>query len=289
MKYRHNIFPIIIAILICIFGFTADAAEIQPILHITPEGVYQGEPVMVMISDAPSFPVKSEPSLFFFSYKNVPTALYGTDLNQKTGTTTITVIFKDGSQASSSFYIKYRAQPQESLAIPAQLGGNSAANQVRVLSILSKENADLAAVYSRKDKKLWSSIFSYPIAAPIVVTDPYGYGRDSGAYTIVHKGVDFHAPPGTPVYAINRGVVRMSKNYAVYGNTVIMDHGLGLLSIYMHLSKRLVAPGQLVQKGDMVGFSGETGYSEGPHLHLSVRINNISVDPVAFFALFGVK
>jgi murein DD-endopeptidase MepM/ murein hydrolase activator NlpD len=173
------------------------------------------------------------------------------------------------------------------------LGGNSVANQAVVLSILTKENAAIAAVYSRMDKALWTSGFAFPVASttgsPLTVTDPYGYNRDSGANTITHKGVDFHAPPGTPVYAVNRGVVRVAKSYTVYGNTVIVDHGLGLLSMYMHLSKMSVYPGQLVTKGQRLGLSGETGYAEGPHLHLTVRIGGVSVDPMGFFALFGAK
>jgi len=91
-----------------------------------------------------------------------------------------------------------RVRPTESLPVPAQLGGNSVANQARVISMLAKENAAIAAVYSRTDKALWTSGFAFPVASttdsPLTVTDPYGYNRDSGANTITHKGVDFHAP-----------------------------------------------------------------------------------------------
>jgi murein DD-endopeptidase MepM/ murein hydrolase activator NlpD len=248
---------------------------------------------MITISGTSTMPVKSAPPLSFFIYRDVPTALYGTDINQKTGTTTITATFGDGSRASGSFVIMPRIRPTESLPVPETLGGNSVANQALVLTMLAKENAAIAAVYSRTDKALWTSSFAFPVASttdsPLTVTDPYGYNRDSGANTITHKGVDFHAPPGTPVYAVNRGVVRVAKSYTVYGNTVIIDHGLGLLSMYMHLSKMSVAPGQLVTKGQRLGLSGETGYAEGPHLHLTIRIGGVSVDPMGFFALFGVK
>lgn len=278
-----------ILLMIVLFIPHITKAQTVPTIHFSPQNISEGDPVMVSISGTTSLPVTGTPTLFFFLYKNVPTALYGVDLNQKTGTTTVTVTFKNGLQISNPFFVAPRTQPQESLAIPAQLGGNSVANQAQVVSQLSKDNAALALVYSRKDKALWTNIFSYPVATPVTVTDPYGYNRDSGAETIVHKGVDFHAPPGTQVFAINRGVVRVAKNYTIYGNTVIIDHGLGLLSMYMHLSKINVAVGQLVQKGELVGLSGETGYSEGPHLHLTVRINGISIDPIAFFGLFGVK
>jgi len=264
---------------------TACAATL-PSLSISPSYVEQGDPVMITISGTSSLPVESSPKIFFFIYQNKPTALYGTDIDQKTGTTTVSVTFKNGLQASGSFFIAPRIKPEEALPIPQSLGGNSVANQAQVLTELAKDNASLAAVYSRTDKKLWTSAFAYPIAGPVIVTDPYGYNRDSGAETITHKGVDFRAPPGTPVYAVNRGVVRVARTYTIYGGTVIVDHGLDLLSMYMHLSKIYVNPGQLVQKGQLVGLSGETGYSEGPHLHLTVRIGGISIDPMQFFSLF---
>ncbi len=289
MKYFYASFSITIAILFFIPAFSINATEALPVLHITPENISEGDPIMITISGTSALPVKSAPSLYFFRYKNIPTALYGVDLRQKTGTTTVVVTFKNGLQASSSFFVAPRVQPEEFLPVPESLGGNSAANQTKVVSELEKDNASIALAYSRKDKALWTNIFSYPILAPVIVTDPYGFSRNSGEYVIAHKGVDFHAPPGTKVYAINRGVIRVAKNYITYGNTIIVDHGLGLLSIYMHLSKISVNVGELVQKGQLVGLSGETGYSEGPHLHLSVRINGTSIDPMAFFSLFGVK
>jgi hypothetical protein len=286
--------------------------SIPPALHVSPTQILQGDPAMITLSGTSELPIKGVVTsasgatassasatatskittlpLYFFLYQNHPTALYGSDLDQKTGTTTVIVTLKNGSQLSTSFVILPRTQPQEYLPVPAQLGGNSTVNQGLVVSTLEKENTELAAVHSRTDKALWNGSipFVLPVASPAVITDPYGYDRESGAATIAHKGVDFRAPPGTPVYAIARGVVRIAKTFSVYGNAVIVDHGFNLLSMYMHLSKIDVIPGQLVQKGQLVGLSGETGYAEGPHLHLTVRINNISVDPIAFFALFKV-
>lgn len=270
-------------------------------VSVAPSEGFQGDPVMITItgknlSDIRSGAVAGS-KIYFFTYKDVSTALYGVDINQKIGPTTVMVTFTDGSQATASFVVVARVRPHEFLAIPAQLGGNSVTNQTRVVSILKTENANLSAIYSRTDKPLWTTIgmspFVFPVAsstkASIVVTNSYGYNRDSGTATITHKGVDFQAPPGTPVYAVNRGVVRVAKTYVVYGNSVIVDHGLGLLSMYMHLSKTVVFSGQLVKKGQLVGYSGETGYSEGPHLHLTIRINGVSIDPIKFFTLFGVK
>lgn len=281
------------------------------IIQVSPAQIYQGDPILITISnDIGSTSTinigniksayVSNSKIKFFNYNNTLTALYGIDINHKIGTTTVTVNFTDGRIATTSFYISKLKKPEEFLAIPAQLGGNSVSNQIQVVSILNKENANLATYIGKATKALWlnsisstssiGSTFEFPVASttasPLVITDSYGYSRNSGAQTVTHKGVDFHAPIGTPVYAINDGIVLTSKKYTVYGNTIIIDHGLGLVSMYMHLSKSIVKAGQTIKKGQLIGLSGETGYSEGPHLHLTIRIGGISIDPIKFFQLF---
>ena len=132
---------------------------------------------------------------------------------------------------------------------------------------------------------LWTKKFIPPLATTFIV-DPYGYSRKTGDYTIAHKGTDFRAEEGTAVYAMNRGVVRLAKKSPIYGNMVVIDHGLGLMTFYLHLSKITVMQGELIEQSKILGYSGQTGYALGPHLHLSIRINNQSIDPVKFMALF---
>lgn len=283
-----------------IFSLMPLSSRAAVTVGVFPQEALQGDPVMITVNGTTTGGIKSGAvngaKIYFFSYAGKPAALYGVDINQKIGTSTVTVKFSDGSEAVASFMIAKRARPQEFLAIPVKLGGNSVSNQARVVSILSKENRSLAAIYSRHDKSLWSasaSAFVFPVASstesPLYVTTPYGYSRDSGAAIITHKGVDFRASLGTPVYAVNRGVVRTAKTFVVYGKSVVIDHGLGLLSMYMHLSKMTVVPGQLVLQGQLIGYSGDSGYSEGAHLHLSVRIGGLSIDPIKFFELFGMR
>jgi murein DD-endopeptidase MepM/ murein hydrolase activator NlpD len=119
------------------------------------------------------------------------------------------------------------------------------------------------------------------------VTDTYGNSRVTGGSNISHKGTDFRAAVGTPIYAMNSGVVRLTRNMRNYGNTIVIDHGLGLHTIYMHLSEISVDLNQRVEKGELIGKSGDTGYVLGPHLHLTIRINGISIDPEKFMAIFG--
>jgi len=152
------------------------------------------------------------------------------------------------------------------------------------VSSLARENATLTALRTFP-RALWTEKFRFPIENP-TVTDPYGYLRQTGSYLIPHKGTDFKATEGTPVVAINRGITRLARAFLVYGKTIVVDHGLGLFTFYMHLSKIKVNEGELVKPGQLIGFSGKTGYAENPHLHISVRVQNLSIDPMKFMELF---
>lgn len=104
-----------------------------------------------------------------------------------------------------------------------------------------------------------------------------------------HQGVDLAAPSGTPVYATADGLIGMAQWYSSYGNYVQIEHGGELQTRYAHLSSYTVSPGDMVQKGDLIGYVGSTGRSTGPHLHYEVRVAGSAVDPrpymVANFAI----
>jgi murein DD-endopeptidase MepM/ murein hydrolase activator NlpD len=101
-----------------------------------------------------------------------------------------------------------------------------------------------------------------------------------------HGGVDIAAPMGAPIRAANAGKVVLASDLYLSGRTVIIDHGLGVFSIYGHMSKILVKRGADVSKGDVLGKVGSTGRSTGPHLHWAVRIYDARVDP---FSLLGLR
>ena len=285
-------------------------ASMTPQVSVRPTQAIQGDPVMITLSGIASPSEISKAAialggnganatskttsypLYFTMYKNMPTAIYGIDISAATGTATISISLKNGSIISGNFSVLARTKYELPLPVPEKLGGNSTKNATRIVSVLDKENAQItaiAAATSKKEKAFWTSTFAYPLQGQILVTDPYGYLRDTGngAATITHKGTDFRAAVGTPVYAINDGIVRLTKTFTVYGKTVIIDHGLGIESLYMHLSKIKVTSGTYVKKGTLLGYSGDTGYAEAPHLHLSIRIRGISIDPMKFFELFN--
>jgi murein DD-endopeptidase MepM/ murein hydrolase activator NlpD len=125
---------------------------------------------------------------------------------------------------------------------------------------------------------LWIGDFRAPVtAAP---TDSFGTRRTfNGKLASVHKGMDFRAHMGTPVRAGNSGVVVLARPLYFEGNCVAIDHGMGLYTISMHLSRIEVHEGERVTKGQFLGLSGATGRVTGPHLHWAVRWEGAYLDP----------
>lgn len=125
---------------------------------------------------------------------------------------------------------------------------------------------------------LWSGDFRAPVLAP--PTDSFGTRRTfNGELASVHEGMDFRAVTGTPVRAGNSGVVVLARPLYYEGNCVAIDHGLGLFTIAMHLSRIDVHEGDHVVAGQRIGLSGATGRVTGPHLHWAVRWQNAYLDP----------
>lgn len=128
---------------------------------------------------------------------------------------------------------------------------------------------------------LWESSFIMPVEGRI--STEYGLIRYiNGVVSGRHSGLDIAAPRGTPIKAANSGVVNLSRGLYVTGNTVIIDHGLGLYSSYSHLDKLYVQEGDAVKKGDILGEVGSTGFSTGPHLHWTISIRNTFTNPWLF-------
>ena len=122
-------------------------------------------------------------------------------------------------------------------------------------------------------------IFAWPVRGPI--TSPFGMRVDpiTGRYQL-HTGIDIGADQGTPIGASADGIVIYSGWYGGYGNVVIVDHGGGLSTLYAHCSVIYAANGQRVQRGQVIGLVGMTGWATGPHLHFEIRVNGVPVDPL---------
>ena len=140
-------------------------------------------------------------------------------------------------------------------------------------------------VFSRvSPEREWSGSFSAPVNAE--TSDPFGTRRIfNGVTKSVHQGLDYRVGPNTPGSAVNRGTVILARPLYFEGNCVVIDHGQGLLSLYMHLAELKVKEGQQVERGTPVGLSGATGRATGPHLHLAVRWQGVYLNPAALLKL----
>jgi murein DD-endopeptidase MepM/ murein hydrolase activator NlpD len=126
--------------------------------------------------------------------------------------------------------------------------------------------------------RLWAGQFVAPVSDP--VSDIFGTARVfNDQVQSRHQGLDFATPPGTEIHAINSGIVILARPMFFEGNCVVIDHGQGLLSLYLHLSAFKVKEGDQVHTGDTVALSGGTGRATGPHLHLAIRWQGIYLSP----------
>ena len=170
-----------------------------------------------------------------------------------------------------------------SLGIPKQLN----LTPEKLITQLGEAKKDIdATARVQIDTILFNGPFGLPLFDNRKIASIFGEIRETGGTEIRHLGVDFEAPIGTPVGAMNNGIVRKAYVDPVYGNSVIVDHGKGIFSLYMHLNEMRVKEGGTVAKGTVVGTVGKTGYATSPHLHLSVKINSVSVDPLRFVRSF---
>lgn len=254
---------------------------------IKPDIILPGDPVLITVNS------DSTPLVILWDNKDIPTfdyesktrALLAIDFNEKILDHTVTVKLNNGETITRNIKITPREKIEKPLGIPEKLGGNTPRAATNLLNNLAKENLVLNTLKT-SPTILWTKAFQYPLST-IFVTDDYGYDRQTVTQSIAHKGTDFRATIGTHVKAMNRGIVRIARPFTVYGNTVVIDHGLGVQTLYMHMSKLNVKEGDAVESGDVIGLSGDTGYAEAAHLHISVKINSVSIDPMTFLGFFS--
>lgn len=150
----------------------------------------------------------------------------------------------------------------------------------------------IAADKSQKEKtftevspdRLWSGPFATPVSAP--VSDLFGTERVfNKEVQSRHQGLDFAVPAGTAVRAVNRGIVVLARPMYFEGNFIVIDHGQGLLSLYLHLSEFKVKEGEQVRSGQVIGLSGGTGRATGAHLHLAIRWQGVYLSPAVLLKL----
>jgi murein DD-endopeptidase MepM/ murein hydrolase activator NlpD len=149
-------------------------------------------------------------------------------------------------------------------------------------AIVDRELRQINEIFAgRSPRALWSGPFRLPLAGSPVVTAPFGQRRayNNGPVSTFHGGTDFRAAAGSSVLAAAGGRVVLATRLQVRGNAIIIDHGLGVFSMYAHLSSFKVKKGDTVKSGQVIGPSGNTGLSTGPHLHWELHVSGPAVDP----------
>ena len=155
------------------------------------------------------------------------------------------------------------------------------------LAIQSKSLDDILKMAKSKDKLLAAIPAIQPVRYENLKTMVSGFGYRTDPFTKarkMHEGMDFTAKTGTPIYATGDGVVARADNTASgYGNHIVIRHGFGYETLYGHLSRYKCKAGQRIKRGDVIGYVGSTGRSEGPHLHYEVHKNGKVVNPLNFY------
>jgi len=153
---------------------------------------------------------------------------------------------------------------------------------------IEREQKEAMRIYRTNTPKLYiNEPLAYPMSSKI--TSYFGNKRlFNGVLKSYHSGTDFRAKTGTPLRSVADGRVVLAKNRFFAGNSVIIDHGEGIYTGYYHLSRFKVKKGDFVKKGEVIGLAGATGRVTGPHLHFSVRVNAVQVDPLQFIDVINM-
>ena len=209
-------------------------------------------------------------------------ALVGVDLDVKPGTYHVTVE-AGAARAAYDLVIVPRVFRTRRLTVNEAFVTPPASEQARI----EREAALLAGVWQAPaPERLWSGPFVRPV--PQEANSAFGTRSIfNGKPRNAHGGADFLSPAGTPIQAPNAGRIAVARLLYFSGNTVIVDHGLGLFSMLAHLSAIEVHEGDRVIAGQMLGLVGATGRVTGPHLHWAVRASGARVDPLSLLALLG--
>lgn len=251
-------------------------------VQVRPLSLQQGSTVSIYVQNllegAPNGSLAGQP-LRFFPYEDGYVALAGIDAFTEPGGYTLELA-GSGSRPWTPFQQEFPIASSgfgvQQIIVSEELGA-LLDPQVR-----QQEDEFLASIYSQTaDTQTWTGLWQYPVTTT-VVTAGYGDGRsyNGGPIEIYHTGVDFAGGIGTQILAPAAGVVVFAAPLELRGNTVIIDHGLGVMTAYFHLSEMFVAPGTAVTTGQLIGAGGSTGLSTGPHLHWDVRVNGVPVNPV---------
>ena len=271
-----------VGLLFTLFALTVRAEPAPQGVVLTPAIVIAGSPELIRLEAPKAAQVEGDwlghKVEFFHDPVRGWFALAGVDVEAPTGPSTLTIHERlPGSVHNLIETVQVRPAHYRTaaLTVAPEFVEPSPAEAKRIEAEIQLKNR----IFSESaPRPLWSGDFRAPVSS--APTDSFGTQRTfNGKLASVHRGMDFRAPMQTPIRASNSGVVVLAQGLYFEGNCVVIDHGLGLYTIVMHLSRIDVHEGEHVSKGQLLGLSGATGRVTGPHLHWAVRWENAYLDP----------
>ena len=263
---------------------------LSPVLTV-PDQVGMGQPFLVRLtSDLELKQVsmqwmgrKISPSVSVWKNRHVALAMLGTDvLTINPGSQSLEVHAMVGGKKIRwvrGITISPKSYPRQELTLPSKMVTPPKSVQDRIKK--ERERTTLAK-NKWSDQRMWQLPFHWPV--PGETTSSYGLRRILNKKPKdPHRGLDLDAASGSAVEAVAPGRVILAEGHYYAGNSLYIDHGNGVISLYFHLEKFLVAQGDLVEKGQKIGLAGSSGRSTGPHLHLSICVQGQLVDPAPLF------
>jgi murein DD-endopeptidase MepM/ murein hydrolase activator NlpD len=249
-------------------------------LRVEPASVTVGGLAVVRTDAALSSGTFDGLALRFFTVRGVSLALVGVDLDRAPGRYPIEIEARDRTRLRAELEVVPRQFPEERLTVPKAYVEPDRATLARI----QREQRLLAGLWSKTAAEpYWRGTFLPP--ADGSPGSAFGLRRFfNGEPRSPHAGIDFRAPEGAPVRASNRGRVVLARDLFFTGNTVVIDHGCGLFTLYVHLSELGVHRGESVDRGQEIGKVGRTGRATGPHLHFAVRLGDARIDPAALLS-----
>lgn len=253
------------------------------IFNVFPREIYQGDPIVIDVNKGVA--VEGEifnKKILFKKVNGSWEGLAGVDLLKKPGDYNLIIKIKDKSGQVHSFGKKIKVLKRKFIVQRFNVSKRYDTLSKKDLKRIRKEAKLIRALFKLNTPIVWKGKFVHPLGKKFYRVKGNRFGAKriiNGIPRKPHSGADYPTAKGTPVYAPNDGIVVLTGNHFFAGNSIYINHGGGLISMYFHLSKILVKKGQFVKKGEKIGEVGATGRVTGPHLHLGFYWLGNRIDP----------
>ena len=211
-------------------------------------------------------------------------ALMGIDLSDKPAQDEVRVRVQEGSKTYLVERYKVKVRRTKFGTQELTLPKDKEPDEETLKRVEAEQQQMLENLSTVREERLWRGPFLMPVEGKVAGT--FGLKRIiNGQPRNPHSGEDIYAPEGAPVTASNRGLVKLTGDFFFSGKSIVIDHGLGIFTMYFHLSEVFVKEGEPVSKGQKIGLVGSTGRVTGPHLHWGARLNGARVNPLSLIKL----